>query len=96
MSNIGNYKFTCPHCGKVAKLGEVTVGLAEIATVDGVYKPNGTLAAPTDTSDVDTFDQECDPYIDGYWCLSCEEKAGDSLDELIENGSLALLDDNSN
>lgn len=72
-------------------MGEVSGGIVEIATVDGVYRPNGISASPTGTSDVDEFDQECDPYIMGYWRLACEEKAGDSLDELIENGSLVLL-----
>lgn len=90
MENTGEYKFTCPRCGKVARLGEVTVGLAETATVDGVYKIDEGTAVPTGTSNVETFDPECNPSIAGYWCLACEEKVGDTLDELIDNGSLVL------
>lgn len=94
MYKLGTYRFTCPHCGKVARLGEVTTGLAEIATVDGVYLPDGGTAVPTGTSDCDVFDQECEPKVVGYWCLACEKKAGDSLDELIKDGSLVLLHPN--
>lgn len=92
MYKLGAYKFTCPHCGKVARLGEVTTGLAEIATVDGVYMPeDGGIAVPDGTSDVCTFDEMCDDKTAGYWCLNCEKKVGDTLDELIDNGSLVLL-----